>query len=582
MRLAVSIGAISVALGLGASTPAWACGGTFCDRGPVGSPPMPVDQTGENVIFVMKPGIVQAHIQIQYQGDPDKFAWIIPVQKVPTVKVGSQIFFTNMLNGTVPTFQMTTTFTNCASAQGSQSSSGPGCGASSDDSANGGGFASGGSSSGGAGNINAPQVVSKDTVGNFEVTVLEPVDTQGLVDWLDQNGFEPDAADATPVLQDYLSRNYVFVAVKLVPNAGIDEIHPLVIEYEGDEPCVPLKLTRVAAVEDMTVRTFFLGEHRVVPTGAYKHVTLDSARLDWTGLGTNYNLAIARAVDAPVANGRAFVTEYAGSSNVVSKTGIFSNGWSSEAFADLGPTDVVPELAAQQLLACQSSANCLASHPLVFPLLDSYLPPPAGVSPEEFYSCVSCYPEADLSAWDAAAFAADFQELIVDPGKLAWNALSSTLYLTRMVTRISPAEMTDDPTFVEWNSSLPDVSNFLNATQTNRCDGKLQTTAPDGRVMVGGANNLDPAVLPWDERVEEFQANGDHLVLVDNDAKIDESLAAFNGPEPIGPDGEKALDTSNGCACNLHARNRSQAFGFALLGALGLVRRLFRNRRRRA
>jgi hypothetical protein len=544
---------------------------------------MPVDQTGENVIFVMKPGVVQAHIQIQYTGDPESFAWVIPVQKIPTVTVGSQIFFTNMLNGTVPTFQMTTTFTNCATGAQTSSSSGPGCGAGSDESGGGFSAASGGASNGGGGGgINSPQVVSKEAVGNFDVTILQPVDTASLIEWLVQNGFEPDTQDAQPVLEDYLSRGYAFVAIKLQPNAGIDEIHPLVIEYEGDEPCVPLKLTRIAAVEDMTVRTFFLGNNRVVPTGAYKHVRLDSAKLDWAGLGTNYNLAVARAVDAPVANGRAFVTEYAGSSSVVAKSGIFSSGWSAEAFETLPPTEVIAELISQQLLDCSSASNCSSSHPLVFPLLETYLPAPTGVSPEAFYSCVACYPEADLTAWDGVAFAADFDELIVKPGALALGALDKSLYLTRMVTRISPAEMTEDPTFVEWTGSLPDVSNLLSATQTNRCDGKLATTTPDARLIVGSPSTASTNALPWEERVEEFQANGDHVVLVDNDSKIDSSLAAANGPEPLDPGTERALDTSNGCACSLSARNRSQAFGFALLGALGLLRRVFRRSHRRA
>jgi hypothetical protein len=48
-----------------------ACGGTFCDNGPI---PMPADQTGENIIFVMEQGQVQAHIQIQYKGEAAKFS----------------------------------------------------------------------------------------------------------------------------------------------------------------------------------------------------------------------------------------------------------------------------------------------------------------------------------------------------------------------------------------------------------------------------------------------------------------------------------------------------------------------------
>src|SRR5690606_8285409 len=52
-----------------------ACGGTFCDAGPQ---VMPVDQRGENILFVVDGDTVEAHVQIEYTGDPEKFAWIVP------------------------------------------------------------------------------------------------------------------------------------------------------------------------------------------------------------------------------------------------------------------------------------------------------------------------------------------------------------------------------------------------------------------------------------------------------------------------------------------------------------------------
>ena len=48
-----------------------ACGGTFCDAGPQ---VMPVDQTGENILFVVGEESVEAHVQIQYEGNPEQFA----------------------------------------------------------------------------------------------------------------------------------------------------------------------------------------------------------------------------------------------------------------------------------------------------------------------------------------------------------------------------------------------------------------------------------------------------------------------------------------------------------------------------
>jgi hypothetical protein len=47
------------------------------------------------------------------------------------------------------------------------------------------------------------------------------------------------------------------------------------------------------------------------------HVVPNPVRLDWMSLGTNYNDLVGRAVDSPIANGKAFVTEYAGPTAIV-------------------------------------------------------------------------------------------------------------------------------------------------------------------------------------------------------------------------------------------------------------------------
>src|SRR5215470_3077913 len=78
-----------------------ACGGMFCDGGPQ---PMPVDQTGENILFVWEEDYIEAHIQIQYVGEPAKFGWVIPLQGVPEFSVGSEPLFQALLAGSVPTY----------------------------------------------------------------------------------------------------------------------------------------------------------------------------------------------------------------------------------------------------------------------------------------------------------------------------------------------------------------------------------------------------------------------------------------------------------------------------------------------
>ena len=49
------------------------------------------------------------------------------------------------------------------------------------------------------------------------------------------------------------NEGHLFVALKLKHGADTEEIHPIVLRYEGNEPCIPIRLTRIAAVEDTTL-----------------------------------------------------------------------------------------------------------------------------------------------------------------------------------------------------------------------------------------------------------------------------------------------------------------------------------------
>jgi hypothetical protein len=75
-----AVAAAASVLGV-AATPseADACGGFFCSRSPVA-------QTAEHIIFTVNADhTVTAYVQIQYQGDKDNFAWIIPAPGVPAL-----------------------------------------------------------------------------------------------------------------------------------------------------------------------------------------------------------------------------------------------------------------------------------------------------------------------------------------------------------------------------------------------------------------------------------------------------------------------------------------------------------------
>jgi hypothetical protein len=582
MKSTITAALLALATGVLAAD-ADACGGTFCDGRPNA---MPVDQKGENILFVRDGGHIEAHIQIQYQGDPERFAWVVPIESVPdTVEVGSQILFSSLLAATVPLYGVGV----CRIAL------------------NGGG---------GGGVLSKPeqvspsaQVIFKAAVGAFDVTVLSGRSGKEVSDWLLANKYQLMPA-APALFDDYVRGGFVFVAVKLTAGAGIDEIHPLVIRYPGAAPCVPLKLTSVAAIDDMGVRAFFLGEARVVPT-RYRHVTLNPARLDWIGFAKNYTEVVSRAVDE--AGGRAFVTEYAGPSSVVSPAGLYSPSWDANAFIGIERDAVVDKLSAQGLAACAGGA-CTFSPPLVLPLLREHLPPPAGVDEQGFYSCLRCYKSPpDAGRWDDVGFARGLLERVVVPGRKAAALLQAHPYLTRLFTTISPKEMTEDPLFGD-STGLADVPQLRMASPLCRGNGDGGVDLPDGRHVRPDAQGAWPTFgtdMPWAERIEDYSDPGLAQILTSNSATIDRLIDEWNrslpapsdqpapslggllpppsgsalppafGPAPeASPVPERAAQASGGgCGCRT-ARGRPSSGALGLLGIAGLSR-LARGRRRR-
>ncbi len=576
---ASSLAAIFTAGTLAYVTPqtAEACGGTFCDAGPQ---QMPVDQTGENILFVIDGADVEAQIQIQYdpETDAEKFAWVIPLLAVPEFAVGSDPLFNNLLAGSVPSYSLNQRFEFCGGGDGQTDGGGTG-------------FAgdSGGGTSGGYDptGMDGPDVLLEQTVGAFDIVVLEDDNVDSLMQWLGDNGYQQDPA-AAPIFEEYLGENYLFAAFKLTHGAGVDQIHPISLKFNTGEACIPLRLTRIAAQEDMEVRTFFLGNSRTVPRN-YRHVLINPLKIDWldlTNVAENYKEVITQAVDAFKADGHAFVTEYAGTSSIINQFGLHSDAWNSGALLDVPVTGVVDTLQSQGLLGCFGNDFCEFYHPLAEGLLAEFLPVPDGMTAGEFYSCLECFEGLiDQDAWNVATFAAAYQSRIIDPGAHAVELLQTWPYLTRMYTTISPGEMTEDPVF-DTNPDLADVPAIRTATQMNLCNGNSIITLPDGREVNIPAGEGWPAFddeMPWEAEVQTVMMSGAPMTLVDNNEIIDQKLAEWNAK--VDPHGdafsETGDDTSDeGCNCSASSDNDGRDGRTPLGLALGLLILGFARRRR--
>ncbi len=319
---------VALSLWLGWTATAAACG---CFNPPVPPPGVTAEefavaQQSELIIFEVEPGFVTAHVLIRYQGKPESFAWLLPVPSEPELDLSENIAFGIIDSETSPVVTVQSRDLCPVPSYRCEYHPTPECGTPyrddgcscafghGGDSPVPGGFADAGSAGSDTGASRPPdeppvEVISREVIGSYETIVFAAADAMAAVTWLQDEGFIVNDT-TTPYMQPYLDAGMLFVASRLVPGAGVEEIKPLQMRYASDTPMIPLQLTAVAAEPHLTVTAFVFGETSFEPVDQ-PIIELDETMLTTDAAGrSNYPMVLARAVDD--AGGDAFVVEYDG------------------------------------------------------------------------------------------------------------------------------------------------------------------------------------------------------------------------------------------------------------------------------
>lgn len=257
-----------------------ACGGLFCQN-------VPVDQQAERIIFtVNNDDTISAYVQINYTGSAPDFSWVVPVPDVPKVDVAEIESFDELSLLTAPVF-VPPTMPSCAPVPMMAMAES----AVMDDEG-------------------AVEVLASGAVGPYLYDVITSPDPQAMISWLRENDYRVEP-EMEPLIAVYNDEGMVFLAMKLQPEEGADDIQPVVMTYPSTEPMIPLRLTAVAANPNMTVLTWIFAEEQAVPVNYAHPVIYDEDIRGSFGSfdGTNYLGLLDQTVD--LYEGRAFVTEYA-------------------------------------------------------------------------------------------------------------------------------------------------------------------------------------------------------------------------------------------------------------------------------
>lgn len=566
--IAATLGVAALATGLLAALPetAHACGGFFCSQS------QPVNQAAERIVFADNgDGTITAVIQIMYEGPSENFSWLLPISSVPEddeIAVASDLAFQRLQQATNPQYNLTTQVEGTCRTRNNPN------------------LVESGASAGGFTAVNAVAdndsgvtIAASGVVGSFEWTVLEldpsltsPADT--ALQWLTDNDYDVNPGSAE-LIGPYLEEGRYLLALSLTKGSDSGSIRPLVLTYDAELPDIPLKLTAVAANDDMGVMTWVVAQERAVPFN-YNALELNEARINWFNASVNYNQVVIEAAND--ASGQGFVTEYARPSNRLAEV-VWSNSeeqdWQRlsdpEEYAEYTePADYFESLYFQY-----------SGFDGFWDAVRATVTLPAEVAFEDFQDCPSCF-EVEF---DHSAYVAALNAQVIEPMRSFQKLLDSQPYTTRLYSTLSAAEMTVDPVFA-YNPDLDNVNNIHRATRYIECNGAVDQNEanwrielPQGGVIRGSANSIGnwPSAVSKQAanfRILRMSTSGQGDVLENNEESINAALSDYNATVP-------RTRRSGWCSLGLAsgAQPVSPGYWFAFAALAGATLR--RRRRRR-
>lgn len=179
------LSALLLSFSLFSDSPLHACGGFFCSI-------FPVNQVSESILFFKGEGAITAHIQIQYTGEAEDFAWVLPAPPLPSLSVSHNAIFQQLQFATQPSFQLN--------------------------------FEEGNDCfffppfvrflDGVAESASDVEVISEDQVGPFDTAVITSDDPEAVITWLRDNDYDVSGLGAS-LIAPYVEDGFYFVFLRL-------------------------------------------------------------------------------------------------------------------------------------------------------------------------------------------------------------------------------------------------------------------------------------------------------------------------------------------------------------------------------
>jgi uncharacterized protein DUF2330 len=249
----------------------WACGGCF--HGPQAITGV---VTGHRMAFAVSEERTVLWDQIEYSGAPEDFSWVLPVLPGAYLEASNDAWFESL----EAVSQVQITAPPMACAQRDSGCVAGGLGSASADSA---------SFSGGFAGKRGVSVLHHATVGPYYAVTLRSTDGDALSSWLSDHGYVIPA-DIAPIIAAYVSEGADFIAVRLSPGQGVQQMTPVRVVTPGGEYLLPLRMVAAGIGESVKIVLYVIGEQRYAMPDLHE-VAIDGASLTWDFSDNSSNYA---------------------------------------------------------------------------------------------------------------------------------------------------------------------------------------------------------------------------------------------------------------------------------------------------
>jgi hypothetical protein len=272
------------------SMDAGACGACFTS---VASATADSVVVGHRMAFAVSATRTVLWDKFEYTGSPGDFAWVLPVKHGAILEASTDAWFESL--EAVTKTRVSSPALQCANRVGG------GCGFSASDSAK--------SAGNGAYIGTGVTVVHQGTVGPYDTVTLQSQSGSELTDWLNANGYAIQP-DAQPIIDTYVSEGADFIALKLQPDKGIQEMTPVRVVTPGGDPILPLRMVAIGTGAHVSIVLYVIGEARyAMPDLDESTISLSDLTWDYSKNNSNYLELRSDALDQFL--GHTYLTTYA-------------------------------------------------------------------------------------------------------------------------------------------------------------------------------------------------------------------------------------------------------------------------------